>query len=143
MRGSEYLTRSDMFREAFGGGPDTWYTVPVDDQGPTMVVSMYFAPAAQAITEVSEQGTDTVRGTEVTVYRATLDPAKFQEAIGAAGLPPGLATPTQIEYGVGADGYVHSIAFDMAGMATTIEPHSYNSTLSIPEPSDVMELPVS
>lgn len=148
IRGSEYLVRSDLFAQSLGGGADTWFRAPVANEGGTMIVSMYFAPAGQAITAVSEQGTETVRGTEVTIYRAELDPAKFRDAMSAGNIPGGIPAdkipaPTTVDYGVGDDGYVHSIAFAMGSGAppTTIELHDYNSELNVPDPTHIVDMP--
>ena len=148
IRGSEYLMRSDLYGQAFGGGPDTWYRAPDSGQGPTMLVSMYFAPAAQAIDTVSRQGTANVRGTEVTVYRAKLDPAKFRAALSAGSIPGGipadkLPAPATVDYGVGADGYVHSIALSITdpGSDTTIELHDFDTPLNLPNPTTIADMP--
>ena len=146
IRGSEFLMRSDLFGTAFGASPDTWFRAPAAGQGNAMIVSMLFAPAAQAITEVSDQGT--AAGGDVTVYRATLDPSKFRSALSSANVPGGIPTdkipaPGTIDYGVGTDGYVHTIAFTMGDGApqTTIDVHDYNSTLNLPNPTDIRDMP--
>ncbi|MEZ0366571.1 hypothetical protein ACAG26_23115 [Mycobacterium sp. pUA109] len=155
MRGSEYLVCGGIYNQAFGESdpsvtPDTWFRAPGGGQGGTMIVTMYFAPAAQALTTVSDQGTQTVRGTEVTEYRADLDPAKFRSALGSEKIPGGIPPdkiplPKTIDYGVGADGYVHSIALALGDSAspTTIELHDYNSPLNLPNPTQIVDLPTS
>ncbi|OHV05750.1 hypothetical protein [Mycobacterium talmoniae] len=155
LRGSEYLVRGGIYNQAFGESDpsvtaDTWFRAPGGGQGGTMVVSMYFAPAAQAITTVSDQGSQTVRGTEVTVYRAELDPAKFRSALSSENIPGGIPAdkiplPTTIDYGVGADGYVHSVALALGDAAprTTFELHDYNTPLNLPNPTHVADLPTS
>lgn len=150
IRGSEMLMRSDLFQQAYGGGADTWYRAPSSgarSQGATLMVSMYFAPAAQAITSVSKDGTKQVGGTEVTVYRAQLDTEKLRAAMASVGAPAAvdakaMPAPSSIDYGIGPDGYVHSISFDMNGQVT-IELHEFDSALSLPNPTDIKDLPTS
>ncbi len=151
IRDSEMLVHSALYSESFGGEPDTWYRAPTapGGQGAPMLVSMYFTPAAQAITAVTDEGVRTVGEAQVRIYRAQLDPIKFRAALDAADLPGGitaedLAAPELIEYGVGDDGYVRHLAFNSTGLGElSIDLHSFNAELDIPDPSDIRDMPAA
>lgn len=144
VRGSERLMRSSLYSELYGGSPDTWYRIPASlmagEADQATMVSMYLAPATQAITSVVQDGTRTVRGTEVTVYRVEVDSEKLlADAAGEMESAPGGDT---VFYGVGPDGYVHYLSIGGSDREShTMEIFDYNSALSIPTPTDIQDMP--
>lgn len=151
IRGSELLVRSELYSESFGGTPDTWYRAPTapGGQGAPTVLPMYFAPAAQAITAVTEEPAKTVGDAQLRIYRAQLDADRFRAASEGTDVPGGIAVedlpaPARIDYGVGDDGYVHYVAFAGTGIGElSVILRDFNAEVSIPDPTDVRDMPAA